>query len=155
MTTVVCFWNATIGACAKEHWASCGYTWLNVAPVGLFATLWLCYGVRLLQRHGFLARFLQLNASTIHDQVAQGIPVDWCSVGATMCRKFGSDQQLQLQRYVKLCAMCSEWPTYTFAPLSIAFKVSGTPPIVDSLLFSLNFTHEVRAFVDLGMHNMF
>ncbi|OQR99481.1 hypothetical protein ACHHYP_06017 [Achlya hypogyna] len=136
MNAAACYWNETRGSCYKADWKACGYAWLNVAPVGLFAAVWVGFGITLLRHHGFLLGLFQVDASSIHDRIAQGIAI------ALSQRKFGSVRQRQLQRYLKLCAMCSEWPTYTFTPLSIAFKVSGTPPIIDSLLFSLNFTNE-------------
>ncbi|RHY35104.1 hypothetical protein DYB32_000426 [Aphanomyces invadans] len=108
-----CFWNETVGSCHKSDWSACGYDWLAKVPVGLVWLVWFFAGTYALSQFGTL-KF----DTSIHDPLGQGIAI------ALSQRKSTSVRRPWLLRYIKLCAIWAEWPTFTFTPLTIAFKIS-------------------------------
>ncbi|OQS00746.1 hypothetical protein ACHHYP_02822 [Achlya hypogyna] len=113
-----------------HRWFQC---WLTYVPILLLITYWLAYGLYMLQRDAPLARLLQFDVSRIHDPVAQGIAI------ALSQRKNSSERRSNLQHNMKLCAMWAEWPSLTYAPLAVAFKVAKTDGFVRPAIFSFNF----------------
>ncbi|OQR97040.1 hypothetical protein THRCLA_07101 [Thraustotheca clavata] len=132
MSELRCWWNESSVACLKSDWPACGYNWLINGPVSLFAIVWFLLGLFMLHRDGSIATAFRFSAARIHDPLAQGIAV------AMAQRKYGALQQPRLLRYVKLCAMWAEWPTFTMTPLTVAYKVAGTSGYLEeiSLTFS-------------------
>ncbi|OQS03773.1 hypothetical protein THRCLA_03935 [Thraustotheca clavata] len=120
----------------KNDWPLCGYGWLNLIPVAPYIIVWIVVGGYYLYRSHFIVRISHINASAIHDQVAQGIAI------AKSQRRLAIVRRFRIQRYVKLCAMCFEWPSYTFTPFYIALRATHTPPFINGVLLSLNFTNE-------------
>ncbi|EQC41044.1 hypothetical protein SDRG_02100 [Saprolegnia diclina VS20] len=149
MTTLACYANTT--ACRKRDWAACGYGWLATAPVGVFWLVWLVYGLRCLQRHKATNSWFDVDK--IHDPVAQGMAV------ALSQRRSASLRRSHLQRYMKFCAMSSEWLAFSYTPLVITFKVAGVSSDAN-VLFLLNVPSELINVVStlvwgcllLGLH---
>ncbi|OQS02062.1 hypothetical protein THRCLA_05536 [Thraustotheca clavata] len=122
--------------CEQSAWHDCGYAWLQLAPIYLFVVVWIGVGAIILWKEGSITNVFELDASKVHDRVVQGIAI------ALAQRKYDSEHQERFQRYVRLCAMCAEWPSFTLTPLAIAFKFTGTPWFVNVLAFYLNFVDE-------------
>ncbi|RHY92541.1 hypothetical protein DYB37_000474 [Aphanomyces astaci] len=131
-----CFWNATVGTCHKSDWSSCGYDWLAKVPVGLVWLVWFFAGTYALSQFGTL-KF----DTTIHDPLGQGIAI------ALSQRKSTSVRRPWLLRYIKLCAIWAEWPTFTFTPLTIAFKISNEEGLLRGLNLNVDAALEVFGVV--------
>ncbi|OQR94361.1 hypothetical protein ACHHYP_01448 [Achlya hypogyna] len=131
-----CFWAAN-GTCAKDYWPYCGYDWLISVPLALLWSVWFFYGLMRLRQASRTALGLQFDVAKIHDPLAQGMAI------ALSQRKSATTQRRRFQRYMKLGAMWAEWPTLTYTPLTIGFKVAGAPSWLQPLYFSLNFPLEV------------
>ncbi|OQR94661.1 hypothetical protein THRCLA_08132 [Thraustotheca clavata] len=129
-----CFWAN--GSCNKSNWPDCGYQWLVLAPIGFFSLLWVGIGLAMLRRVGLIQFLITFDAAKVHDPLAQGIAV------ALSQRKSGSEKRPWLLRYLKLCAMWAEWPSFTLTPLYIAFKATNNSSIFSGLLITLCTTNE-------------
>ncbi|OQS00732.1 hypothetical protein ACHHYP_02819 [Achlya hypogyna] len=131
-----CFWAGRANdssVCSKALWPSCGYSWLVDTPVLLLFVYWIIYGVHMMRRHTSLLKVIKFDTQRIHDPVAQ----------AQRKTKHKLDRRSNIQHNMKLCAMWAEWPSLTYAPLSVALKVADTEGLVNPLVFSLNFVNEV------------
>ncbi|CAK4469311.1 unnamed protein product [Aphanomyces euteiches] len=124
-----CFYSTAFNSCRKRDWGLCGYNWLAKVPVGLVWLVWFFAGTYALSQFGTL-KF----GANIHDALGQG-PFSKLrflsltpSVGIAIAlsqRKSTVVGQPRLLRYIKLCAILAEWPTFTFTPLTIALKVGA------------------------------
>ncbi|KDO23135.1 hypothetical protein SPRG_09943 [Saprolegnia parasitica CBS 223.65] len=135
MTNGSCFW---LQASAPAAWPSCGYSWLVSAPVSLLWGVWLVYGLGRLRQATRVTNGFQFDTDKIHDPLAQGMAV------ALSQRKSTSIHKPKFQRYMKLGAMWAEWPSLTYTPLTIAFKVRGSSSFLSSMLVSFNSPYEVE-----------
>ncbi|RLO13392.1 hypothetical protein DYB28_000549 [Aphanomyces astaci] len=62
-------------------------------------------------------------------------------------RKSTSVRRPWLLRYIKLCAIWAEWPTFTFTPLTIAFKISNEEGLLRGLNLNVDAALEVFGVV--------
>ncbi|OQS01368.1 hypothetical protein ACHHYP_01161 [Achlya hypogyna] len=131
-----CFW-ADGQSCAKSDWPACGYNWLMGFPVGIVWLVWLLYGGHRLRSASATSGWFQFDVSKIHDPIAQGMAI------ALSQRRSSSSHRPRFQRYMKLCAMWAEWPSFSYTPLTIAFKVAGSNGVVNPLIYSLNLPKEI------------
>ncbi|OQR99490.1 hypothetical protein ACHHYP_20243 [Achlya hypogyna] len=90
----------------------------------------------MLHHNGALYALFHGNAANIHDPTAQGIAI------ALAQRKFGSVRSQRVQHIFRLCGMWTEWPSFSFSSLLIAFKVTGTPDDLNLLPLTLNLFNE-------------
>ncbi|KAF0685784.1 Aste57867_22392 [Aphanomyces stellatus] len=135
-----CFWNASQpGPCRKQDWGRCGYDWLAKVPVGLVWLVWFFAGTYALSHFGTL-KF----DTKIHDPLGQGIAI------ALSQRKASSVHRPWVLRYIKLCAIWAEWPTFTFTPLTIAFKIAGEESMLRGLNLNFNGAFEVLGITVAG-----
>ncbi|EQC29474.1 hypothetical protein SDRG_12722 [Saprolegnia diclina VS20] len=122
--------------CRKRGWPACGYKWLVLAPVGLLWLVWLCVGIAMLQRQGGLTKLFPFDPKRIHDPLAQGVAV------ALSQRRSDSDKRPRLLRYLKVCAMLAEWPSFTCTPLLVAIKATNETNNLAHMLSMLTTTSE-------------
>ncbi|KDO24728.1 hypothetical protein SPRG_10262 [Saprolegnia parasitica CBS 223.65] len=122
--------------CRKHDWAACGYAWLVLAPVGFLWIVWLGVGIVMLQRHGGLTKLFPFDPKRIHDPLAQGVAV------ALSQRRSDSVKRPRLLRYLKVCAMVAEWPSFTCTPLLVAMKATNESHNLTHMLSMLTTTSE-------------
>ncbi|EQC29480.1 hypothetical protein SDRG_12728 [Saprolegnia diclina VS20] len=134
-----CFWSArpnASSACEKTTWDTCGYASLLLTPIVLLCVYWLAFGVYMLRKDDSTTKLLTFDVARIHDPVAQGIAI------ALAQRRHTTEKPSHFQHNMKLCAMWAEWPSLSYAPLSVALKVISADEPINSVVFSLNVTNE-------------